>query len=182
MQSNLKVVIIFGSKSDLQALAKADYKAKQYFQELCFEVSISFASAHRNPEELEAFLKRCWSEGIRYYVAVAGMAAHLAGKIASTLRCAVVYAVPIASDNFGVIDALTGSLQMPPLVPVRTMTPGKVGLDQTPICLAQDIAVFNTEISGRLKAFFEGHNIKAQFDMSWEEAEANAVAGVNKMT
>jgi 5-(carboxyamino)imidazole ribonucleotide mutase len=170
----MRIAVIFGSKSDLKALIKASYNARELYEDLGFEVVVSFASAHRNPEELEAYLKECWAEGVRYFVAVAGMAAHLAGKIASTLREAVVYAVPMPSENFGITDSLTGSLQMPPFVPVRTMTPGKIGFDQAPICLAQDIAVTDPEMATALVAFNVKHNPAASFAMTWSEAEERA--------
>ena len=105
-----------GSESDIKIAEKAVNVLKEFGVE--FEVRV--ASAHRTPELVEEIIKNSKAD---VFIAIAGLAAHLPGVIAS-LRTRPVIAVPVDAKLNG-LDALLSSVQMPPGIPVAT-----VGIDR----------------------------------------------------
>ncbi|KKM64972.1 hypothetical protein LCGC14_1346000, partial [marine sediment metagenome] len=81
---------------------------------------LQIISAHRNPNELDEYIKKCES---LVYIAVAGLSAALPGVIASKTDKPVI-GVPVSS-KLGGLDALLSIVQMPPGVPVAS-----VGIDR----------------------------------------------------
>jgi 5-(carboxyamino)imidazole ribonucleotide mutase len=110
------ICIIMGSESDVKIAEKAVNVLKEFGVE--FEVRV--ASAHRTPELVEEIVKNSKAD---VFIAIAGLAAHLPGVIAS-LTTKPVIAVPVDAKLNG-LDALLSSVQMPPGVPVAT-----VGVDR----------------------------------------------------
>ncbi len=115
MADSIKVAIVAGSKSD-QAVVDEAVKA---LTELGVSHEVQFLSAHRNPEGLRRFLQDSKAE---VYIAIAGLAAHLPGVIASQTVKPVI-GVPVNAKLDG-LDSLLAIVQMPPGVPV-----GCVGID-----------------------------------------------------
>ena len=113
------VGILMGSESDLPVMEKAAEVLKE--MDVDFELEIS--SAHRLPEKTARYARRARGRGIEVLIAGAGMAAHLAGALASQTTLPVV-GVPIKSGSLDGMDALLSTVQMPPGVPVAT-----VGID-----------------------------------------------------
>jgi 5-(carboxyamino)imidazole ribonucleotide mutase len=109
------VSIIMGSTSDLPIMEKA----AQFLNEMEIPFEMNALSAHRTPEEVEAFAKGASKKGIKVIIAAAGMAAHLPGVIASMTTIPVI-GVPIKSSLDG-MDALLAIVQMPPGIPVATV-------------------------------------------------------------
>lgn len=109
------VSIIMGSTSDLPVMEKA----AKLLDEMEIPFEIHALSAHRTPEEVEAFAKGAKGRGIKVIIAAAGMAAHLCGVIASMTTLPVI-GVPINSTLEG-MDALLAIVQMPPGIPVATV-------------------------------------------------------------
>lgn len=105
-----------GSESDLKIAEKAVNILKEFGVE--FEVRV--ASAHRTPELVEEIVKNSKAD---VFIAIAGLAAHLPGVVAS-LTTKPVIAVPVDAKLDG-LDALLSSVQMPPGIPVAT-----VGIDR----------------------------------------------------
>ncbi len=66
------------------------------------------------------------ARGIKVIIAGAGWAAHLAGVLAGETTLPVI-GVPIDSSPLQGLDALLSTVQMPPGVPVATMSIGKGG-------------------------------------------------------
>ncbi|AAB98611.1 TPA: 5-(carboxyamino)imidazole ribonucleotide mutase [Methanocaldococcus jannaschii] len=110
------ICIIMGSESDLKIAEKAVNILKEFGVE--FEVRV--ASAHRTPELVEEIVKNSKAD---VFIAIAGLAAHLPGVVAS-LTTKPVIAVPVDAKLDG-LDALLSSVQMPPGIPVAT-----VGIDR----------------------------------------------------
>ena len=110
------VAIVMGSKSD-QAVAD---KAIAVLEEHNIPYDVRMLSAHRNPEELDSYLKE--SGDVAVFIAIAGLAAALPGIIASKTEKPVI-GVPVSGPLRG-MDALLSMVQMPPGVPV-----GVVGID-----------------------------------------------------
>lgn len=110
------ISIIAGSSSDNEVYEKAENVLKE--ENIPYDLQI--ISAHRNPEELEKYIKSCKS---LIYIAIAGLSAALPGVIASKTEKPVI-GVPV-STKLGGLDALLSIVQMPPRVPV-----GCVGIDR----------------------------------------------------
>lgn len=111
-----KVAVIMGSDSDLPVAEKAVNTLSSYG--VPFEVHVF--SAHRTPEQARAFSVSARENGFGAIIALAGMAAHLAGAIAANTTLPVV-GVPVKSANLGGIDALLSTVQMPSGIPVATV-------------------------------------------------------------
>ncbi len=106
------VAVISGSVSDRQVVDGI----MDILKEFGVEYDVKVLSAHRNPSELKKYVENSEAD---VFVAVAGMAAHLAGVIAS-LTVKPVIGVPV-SGKLGGFDALLSIVQMPTGVPVATV-------------------------------------------------------------
>ncbi|MCH7493323.1 5-(carboxyamino)imidazole ribonucleotide mutase [bacterium] len=109
--------IIMGSESD----RKVAEKGISLLESLGIPHRVWVLSAHRVPDKLAARMQD--TPEVRVWVAFAGLAAHLAGVMASQTMRPVV-GVPIAGKALGGVDALLSTVQMPPGTPV-----GVVGID-----------------------------------------------------
>ena len=110
------VSIIMGSTSDLPVMEKA----AEFFDQMEIPFEMLALSAHRTPHEVEEFASNAKERGIKVIIAAAGMAAHLGGVIAS-LTTVPVIGVPIRS-SFDGMDSLLAIVQMPPVIPVATVS------------------------------------------------------------
>ncbi len=110
-----KVAIVIGSERDR---AHAD-RAATVLREHGVDYEVVVLSAHRNPKELEKFIE---SSDADVFIAMAGLAAHLPGFIASRTQKPVI-GVPL-NVALGGLDSLLSIVQMPRGVPVAT-----VGID-----------------------------------------------------
>lgn len=141
------VAIIMGSTSDLPVMEKA----AKFFDEMEIPFEINALSAHRTPQEVEAFAKNARERGIKVIIAAAGMAAHLPGVIASMTTLPVI-GVPIKASLDG-LDALLAIVQMPPGIPVAT-----VGIDgslNAAILALQILSTDNAQFQDKLTAYKE---------------------------
>lgn len=111
-----KVGIIMGSASDLPIVKKAiDMLASL---DIPYEVHVY--SAHRTPVEASDFSSTAKERGFGVLIAAAGMAAHLAGVVASRTTLPVI-GIPCKSTNLDGLDALLATVQMPTGIPVATV-------------------------------------------------------------
>lgn len=88
-------------------------------EQISYELRV--ISAHRQPEELDRYLRER-SDEISVFIAIAGLSAALPGVIASKTN-KVVIGVPVSGPLLG-LDALLSMVQMPSGVPVAV-----VGID-----------------------------------------------------
>ena len=114
-QVESNVAIIMGSNSD-RHIAQGAIEILE-LNKINYDVQV--LSAHRNPEELDEYLKRSNAD---IFIAISGLAAALPGVIASKTN-KVVIGVPVSS-KLGGLDALLSTIQMPKGVPVAS-----VGID-----------------------------------------------------
>lgn len=114
-----EIAIILGSDSDLGVMSDCTKILEEF--NVPFEIIIS--SAHRSPDFTVKNIQKFKNEGVKVIIAAAGLAAHLAGVIASHFPLPVI-GVPIKSGELKGIDALFSTVQMPPGIPVAT-----VGID-----------------------------------------------------
>ncbi|MDK2790034.1 MAG: 5-(carboxyamino)imidazole ribonucleotide mutase [Methanothermococcus sp.] len=136
------ICIVMGSESDVKIAEKAVNILKDF--EVEFEVRV--ASAHRTPELVEEIVK---NSDAKVFIAIAGLAAHLPGVVAS-LTTKPVVAVPVESKLDG-MDALLSAVQMPPGIPVAT-----VGVDRgenAAILALEMLAISDENIASKLKDF-----------------------------
>ncbi len=141
-----KVGILLGSKSDLPYVEGCVKTLK----ELGVDYEVKIASAHRTPELVEEFVKR---KEFDLFIAAAGYAAHLPGVVASKTTKPVI-GIPIdSSPLMGGLDALLSIVQMPPGIPVATVTVGKAGATNAAVLAVQILSLKYPELSERLKEY-----------------------------
>lgn len=110
------VGILMGSESDLPVMEKG----AQVLTELGIPWEMDISSAHRLPEKTAEYARTARERGIEVLICGAGMAAHLAGVVASHTTLPVI-GVPLKSGALNGVDALYSTVQMPPGIPVATV-------------------------------------------------------------
>ena len=135
-------MIILGSASDI-AVAE---KSMNILEKLEIPYSLKIASAHRTPNLVREIVKQATGAGIKVFIGIAGLAAHLPGAIAAYTPRPVI-GVPVDVKTGG-IDALDSCVQMPYPSPIAT-----VGIDRgdnAAILAAQFIAINDEEIRQKI--------------------------------
>ena len=118
MKSDKPVVgIIMGSDSDLPVMEAAFQVLKEF--NIPYEVKI--LSAHRTPDQHSEYSKSAKDRGLKVIIAAAGGAAHLPGVTAAQTILPVI-GVPIKSKSLEGMDSLLSIVQMPPGIPVATVS------------------------------------------------------------
>ena len=133
-----------GSDSDLPIVQKAINVLKEFG--IPYEAHIY--SAHRTPEQVDAFVSSAIDNDFGVIVAFAGMAAHLAGAIAARTTLPVI-GVPCKSTNLDGLDALLSTVQMPSGIPVATVAID--GGANAGILAAQIISLTDTSLAEKIK-------------------------------
>ncbi|MDX9714827.1 MAG: 5-(carboxyamino)imidazole ribonucleotide mutase [Dissulfurispiraceae bacterium] len=110
------VGILMGSDSDLPVMQAA----ADILKDMGVEYEIDICSAHRLPDITAQYAGSARQRGIEVIIAGAGMAAHLAGVVASHTTLPVI-GVPLKSGALNGLDALYSTVQMPPGIPVATV-------------------------------------------------------------
>lgn len=136
------VSIIMGSTSDLPVMEKA----AKFFDEMQVPFEMNALSAHRTPDEVEAFAKGAAARGVKVIIAGAGMAAALPGVIAASTTLPVI-GVPIKGMLDG-LDAMLSIIQMPPGIPVATV--GVNGAQNAGILAVEMLALADEALAARL--------------------------------
>jgi phosphoribosylamine--glycine ligase len=142
---NIQVLILMGSASDAPVMQGA----LDVLKELGVTAQMTVASAHRSPERVQRLIREAPERGVRAFIVGAGAAAHLAGVVAAHTTLPVI-GVPIDSSALKGLDALLSTVQMPPGVPVATVSIGKPGATNAGVLAAQILALADPELSGRL--------------------------------
>ncbi|MBQ5415051.1 MAG: 5-(carboxyamino)imidazole ribonucleotide mutase [Firmicutes bacterium] len=140
-----KVGIIMGSDSDLPRAQQAADMLKS----LGVPYEAHIFSAHRTPEQAREFALNARKNGFGALIAMAGMAAHLAGAIAANTTIPVI-GIPCKSGALAGIDALLATVQMPTGIPVATVAIDGGG--NAALLAAQIIAVEDAELAEKLDA------------------------------
>jgi phosphoribosylamine--glycine ligase len=143
-----QVLIVMGSDSDATVMEGAE----DILKKLKIPYEITIASAHRTPERAIKLASGAEEKGIEVIIAGAGMAAHLAGVLASHTIIPVI-GVPINSSPLNGFDSLLSTVQMPSGVPVAAMAIGKAGAKNAAILSAQIIGRKYPEVAKRLRTF-----------------------------
>jgi 5-(carboxyamino)imidazole ribonucleotide mutase len=155
------VSIIIGSESDFD-LAK---KCGEVLSSFSIDFSINVFSAHRTPDLLEQHVEEAEKGNTQIYIAIAGLAAHLAGAIASKTVKPVI-GIPADGGSLNGIDSLLSTVQMPKGVPVATVAIGSAGAANAGYLAAQILSLSSQEIADTL--------------LSTREANKQQILEVNK--
>jgi len=146
--TNISVLILMGSDSDAPVMQGA----VNILNDLQIPCEMTVASAHRSPERVTRLVSEAPARGVKVFIVGAGAAAHLAGVVAAHSTSPVI-GVPIDSSALKGLDALLSTVQMPPGVPVATVSIGKPGATNAGVLAAQILALADPAIAERLVAY-----------------------------
>lgn len=146
--SECKVAVLMGSRSD-ESIMK---ECAEYLDRFGIPFEIHIMSAHRNPEEVDAFARNAEENGIRVIIAGAGMAAHLPGVLASRTLLPVI-GVPLEASSLKGQDSLYSIVQMPPGIPVATVSIGSAGAKNAAVLAAEILALNDDGVKKKLVEF-----------------------------
>jgi phosphoribosylaminoimidazole carboxylase PurE protein len=150
------VGVLMGSKSDAEVMKGCT----DILSELKISHEVRVLSAHRTPKQTTEYVENAAPRGIQVMIAGAGWAAHLAGVVAAHTTLPVI-GVPIDSSPLQGMDSLLSTVQMPPGIPVATVSIGKGGATNAAVLAAEILALKFPDIAERLKAYREGLTRKA---------------------
>ena len=142
------VFILMGSDSDAPVMQGA----VEVLKEFGISHEMTVASAHRSPERVMRLVSEAPGRGVKVFIIGAGAAAHLAGVVAAH-SCLPVIGVPIDSSALKGWDALLSTVQMPPGVPVATVSIGKPGATNAGVLAAQILGVADAAMAQKLAAY-----------------------------
>lgn len=140
------VSILMGSKSDYETVKKCMDVLDKF--DVAYEVIIT--SAHRSPDRTKNYVKKAEEKGAGVFICAAGMAAHLAGVVAS-LTLKPVIGVPMKGGVMDGLDALLSTVQMPGGMPVATVAVGSAGATNSAYLAMQILARNDESIYNKLK-------------------------------
>ena len=155
------VSIIMGSKSDYEIMKNCSDTLKKFG--VAHELIIS--SAHRSPERTKTYIKEAEAKGAQVFIAAAGMAAHLAGALASGTTKPVL-GVPMESGPLKGEDALLSTVMMPAGMPVGTLAIGKAGAVNAAYLAVQIMALNDDELHIKLQEDRVSKAKKVELDSS----------------
>lgn len=142
------VGIIMGSDSDLPVMEKA----AEILKEMGVTYEMDISSAHRLPDKTADYAKGARGRGIEVIIAGAGMAAHLAGVIASHTTLPVI-GVPLKSGALNGVDALYSTVQMPAGIPVAAVAID--GAENAAFLACSILSIKHPEVAGKLEGYRE---------------------------
>lgn len=138
-----KVLIIMGSDSDFPVMEGCFRNLKKFG----IDYDVHIASAHRSPDKAHKLAAEARDNGYAAIIAAAGLAAHLAGVLASNTILPVI-GVPCKGGALNGVDALYATVQMPSGIPVATVAID--GGSNAAILAAQIIALFDEDVAAKL--------------------------------
>jgi len=144
----VQVSVIMGSKSDYESMKEAIDILKEFG--VSYEAKI--VSAHRTPDYAFQYAKDAEKNGIKVIIAAAGGAAHLAGVVAALTPLPVI-GVPMPSKHLNGIDSLLSIVQMPPGIPVGTVSIG--GAKNAALLALRILSLSDNKIMESMKAFMD---------------------------
>ncbi|BAF70621.1 5-(carboxyamino)imidazole ribonucleotide mutase [Nitratiruptor sp. SB155-2] len=140
------ISIIMGSKSDYEVMKECANVLDKFGVQ--YELIIS--SAHRSPHRTKSYVSEAEKKGAKVFICAAGMAAHLAGVVAS-LTVKPVIGVPMKGGFMDGMDALLSTVQMPAGMPVATVAVGKAGAVNAAYLAMQILAIDDEELRAKLE-------------------------------
>ncbi|MDR3291589.1 MAG: 5-(carboxyamino)imidazole ribonucleotide mutase [Methanobrevibacter sp.] len=160
-----EVMVILGSGSDLK-IAK---KTMGSLEELQISYSLKVASAHRTHEKVKNLVIKATENGVKVFIAIAGLSAHLSGSIASYTHRPVI-GVPVDVKLSG-LDSLLSSVQTP--YPASIATVGIDRGDNAGILAAKILAISNEKIKNNL------HDLRKTYHDKIHSSEKEILSQIN---
>ena len=143
-----QVLILMGSDSDAPVMQAA----VDTLAEFGISSEMTVASAHRSPARVMRLVSEAPARGVKVFIVGAGAAAHLGGVVAAHTILPVI-GVPIDSSALKGMDALLSTVQMPPGVPVATVSIGKPGATNAAVLAAQILGVADQTMADKLMEY-----------------------------
>ncbi len=142
-----QVVIIIGSETDLPIFDES--KAGEVLGQCGIIWELSIVSADRNPGVLSDYCATLKQNGVKVFIAGAGMAARLPGTIAAHAKYLLpVIGVALPSDEFSsALDSMLSIVRSPAGCPVLFAGIGKAGFRNAAIAAAQILSTGEDEKS-----------------------------------
>ena len=137
-----------GSASDAETMQKT----KDVLVEFGISCESRILSAHRTPAEALNWVKQSEKEGVKVFIAAAGLAAHLAGAVAAHSLLPVI-GVPMAGGPLNGMDALLSTVQMPKGTPVATVAIGNAGAVNAALLAVRILALSDAALAEKLVAY-----------------------------
>ena len=148
MPSPSRIAVVFGSDSDWPVMEKCVTQLKAFDE----TPKVEIMSAHRNPDRVQVFAANAEQDGLEVIIAAAGMSNALAGAIAAH-TCLPVIGVPLVSGSLQGMDALLSTVQMPPGIPVATVSVGDAGAKNAALLAVQIIARHDDKLAAAYREF-----------------------------
>lgn len=139
------VSIIMGSKSDYEIMKVC----ADMLEEFGVQYELIISSAYRSPERTRQYIMNAEAKGAQVFIAAAGMAAHLAGALASKTVKPII-GVPMRGGAMDGMDAMLSTVQMPSGMPVATVSLGRAGAVNAAYLAMQILALDNEELRMKL--------------------------------
>lgn len=162
-----EISIIIGSKSDLPTIKAST----DILDEFKVGYDLKILSAHRTPKELSRYVKGLSKTNTKVIIAAAGGAAALSGVVASHTSLPVI-GIPIETKALKGLDSLLSTVQMPPGIPVGTVTIGAQGAKNAALLAIRILALNNSRLKKAL-ASYKSDMRKTVLDLnrrkSWEK-------------
>lgn len=143
-----RVAVVFGSDSDWPVMEKCVAQLAAFDEKPFVEAM----SAHRNPDRVARFASSAEESGIEVIIAAAGMSNALAGAVAAH-TCLPVIGIPLASGPLSGFDALLSTVQMPPGIPVASVSVGDAGAKNAALLAVQIIARHDKRLAEAYRKF-----------------------------
>ncbi len=140
------VAVLMGSDSDLPVMERC----LKTMETLGVPFEVSVLSAHRTPDEVEAYVRRAEAAGVEVFVCAAGGAAHLAGAVVARTLLPVL-GVPLDASPLRGLDALLATVQMPAGVPVGTLAVGEMGASNAGFLAARIVSLSHPAVRRALE-------------------------------
>ncbi len=140
------VSILMNSKSDYEIIKYCVDTLDKF--DVKYELIIS--SAHRSPKRTTEYILDAEKKGAIVFIAAAGMAAHLAGVVASSTTKPVI-GCPMKGGAMDGMDAMLSTVQMPAGMPVGTVSLGESGAVNAAYLAMQILAVSDKELAIKLR-------------------------------
>ncbi len=143
------VAVVMGSDSDMDEMQSCIEQLDSFG----IKPVVRIISAHRTPQIAAEFAENAAKDGLKVIIAAAGMAAHLAGALASRTILPVIGVPLISSSGLEGIDAFFSTVQMPQGVPVATVAVGEAGVKNAAILAVQILALSDEGLANKLVEF-----------------------------
>lgn len=143
------VAVLMGSDSDLPTMEACIKQLKDFG----IDPIVRILSAHRTPAVACEFAANAGDSGVKVIIAAAGMAAHLAGAMAAHSQLPIIGVPMQAKEGPCGLDALLSTVQMPPGMPVGTMSIGKAGAKNAAVFALQILALGDEKLAKTLTDF-----------------------------